>query len=102
MAHGGDGGTPPCGCWNACGSALDGSHGYCSAALTAGQAGACCSTAHYRRDDRAPIARELQLIMKVPGRAPAATPIRPGKSLSLPPMPRTACRCIRRPELRSR
>ena len=37
MAHGGDGGTPPCGCWNACGSALDGSHGYCSAALT-GQA----------------------------------------------------------------
>jgi hypothetical protein len=54
MAHGGDGGRPPCSCWNACGRRIDGSHAYRSAALTAGHAGAGCSTAHYRRDDRAP------------------------------------------------
>jgi hypothetical protein len=102
MAHGGDGGAPPCGCWNASRRRLDGSHGYRSVALTARPPGAHCSTAHYRRDDRAPGARELQLIMKVTGRALAATPIQPGKSLSLLLTPRTACRCIRRPELRRR
>ena len=39
MAHGGDGGAPPCGCWNACGRRLDGSLAYRSAALTTGHAG---------------------------------------------------------------
>jgi hypothetical protein len=88
MAHGGDGGRPPCSCWNACGRRIDGSHAYRSAALTAGHAGAGCSTAHYRRDDRAPAACEPQLIREarrraasvdgVPGRARAATPIQRG------------------------
>jgi hypothetical protein len=40
MAHGGDGGVPPCGCWNACGRRLECSHAYRTAALTSGQAGA--------------------------------------------------------------
>jgi hypothetical protein len=84
MAHGCDGGASPCGGWNACGRRLDGSHAYRSAALTAGQAGACCSTAHYRRDDRAPAARELQLIMRVRGSARAATPMLPGATQFAP------------------
>jgi hypothetical protein len=78
MAHGGDGGVPPCGCWNACGRRLDCSHAYRTAALTSGQAGAYCGTAHYHRDHRAPAAREPQLIMKVPVGARAATPMQPG------------------------
>jgi hypothetical protein len=50
------------GCWNVRGRRFDGSHTDHGATFTAGQAGACCSTAHYRPDDRAPAARELQLI----------------------------------------
>jgi hypothetical protein len=79
MTHGGDGGAPPCGCWNACGRRVDCSFAYRSAALgRLARRTACCSTAHYRRDDRAPAARALQLIMKMPGRARAATPMHPG------------------------
>jgi hypothetical protein len=41
MAHAGDGEAPPRGCWNTGGRRVDGSHAYHSAALRAGQAGAC-------------------------------------------------------------
>ena len=41
MAHGADGGAPPCGCWNACKGRVDGSLAYRCAALTTGQAGRC-------------------------------------------------------------
>jgi len=62
--------------------------------------GACCSTAHYRRDDRAPAARELQLIREarrreaarlggLPGRVRAAAPSSAREPISLPLTRRT-------------
>jgi hypothetical protein len=87
MAHCGDGGAPPCGCWNACGRRIDGSHAYGSAAFMGWPAGACCSTAHYRRDDRAPVARaafdhEGALL---PQCSPGAAQFAPPVSHGLPP-----------------
>jgi hypothetical protein len=53
MAHSGDGGALPCGWWSASGKCIEDCLIYHSAALTAVQADACCSTARYRLDDRA-------------------------------------------------
>jgi hypothetical protein len=54
--------APPQGCWNVRGRRFDGGLTYHGATSRLARRGACCSTAHYRRDDRAPAARELQLI----------------------------------------
>jgi hypothetical protein len=115
MAHGGGRGAPPRGGWNTCGRCIDGSPAYHTVVLATGQAGGCCGTARYRRDDRSSAACELQLIMKVADQLEAARPAhrrdalsveeRPwglrvatqGQLLSLPFTPETPCRCIRGP-----
>jgi len=64
MAHCGDGGAPPCGCWNACGRRIDGSHAYGSSALTAGlRARVAARLITVGMIERRSL--ELQLIMKV-------------------------------------
>jgi hypothetical protein len=94
--------APPQGCWNVRGRRFDGTITYHGATSTAGQAGRCCSTACCRRDDRAPAARELQLIReaqrrdglarldRLPRRVRAATPSSAREPISLPLTRRTA------------
>ena len=76
MAHGADGGAPPCGCWNACEGRVDGSLAYRCAALTTGQAGPRCTTAHYRRDDRGPGRSQAQTSVGPRRRPPVRATVR--------------------------